>query len=59
MSDGCDDQVGIADGCEGDDVNPIREFMHQFPSHLERQACFAHTCRAGERKQADVWTREQ
>jgi hypothetical protein len=50
VSDGRDDQVGIADGCEGDNVDPIREVVHQFPSDLERQARFAHTCRAGERK---------
>src|SRR6266446_3646183 len=33
--------------------------MHQFPSDLEREACFAHASRAGEGEQAHVWAQEQ
>jgi len=40
-------------------VNAIGEVVYQFPSDLEREARFAHTSRAGEGKQADVWTQEQ
>ena len=59
VSDGRDDEGGIADGSEGDNVNTIREVMHQVPSDLERQACFAHASRAGEGEQANVWAQEQ
>ena len=59
VSNGRYDQIGIADGCEGDHMNPISKVVHQFPSHLEREACFAYTCRAGEGDQAHVWAQEQ
>jgi hypothetical protein len=45
---GRDDEGGIADGSQGDNVNAIREVMHQVPSDLEREARFAHASRAGE-----------
>ena len=48
MSDGRYDQGGVADGCEVDNMNAIREVMHHFSSDLERETRFAHTSRAGE-----------
>jgi len=59
VSDGRDDEYGIEDGSEGDNVNAIREVMRQVPSDLEREARFAHARRAGEGEQADVGAQEQ
>ena len=54
VSDGRHHEGGIANGSEGDNVNTIREVMHQVPSDLERQTRFAHASRAGEGEQANV-----
>ena len=59
MRDGRDDEGGIANGSEGDNVNAIGEVVHQIPGDLEREARFAHASRAGEGEQADVWAQEQ
>jgi hypothetical protein len=59
VSDGRHHEGGIANGSEGDNVNTIREVMHQVPSDLERQTRFAHASRAGEGEQANVGAQEQ
>ena len=48
VRDGRNDEAGIADGSEGNNVNAIGEVVYQFPSDLEREARFAHASRAGE-----------
>jgi hypothetical protein len=58
VSNGRDDEGGIADGSERDHVNTILEAVLEVPSDLEREARFAHASRASEGEQAHVWAQK-
>src|SRR6266571_6388236 len=47
-------QVGVAEGSQRDEVDAIGEVVEELARTCERQACFAHTACAGEGHQAHL-----
>ena len=59
LGDGRDDQVGIADGGQRHEPDPVGEVRTQLLGHVQCHAGFAHASRTRQRDEAHVLTQEQ
>ena len=58
LGDGRDDQIGIADGGQRHEPDPVGEVRTQLLGHVQCHAGFAHASRTRQRDEAHILTRE-
>src|SRR3989442_937699 len=59
LCDSGNDQVGIVDGGQWNEADPISKVIEQACRDLEAQACFANATGAGKSEQAHLWLPQQ